>query len=504
MKSDESRELDLVAAGRQLDWKTLASYFRVISGREILAMKEMERHQNIRDKVRWLEKDEQPLALLFVSHRWETPQHPDPRRRHLESLREFLRRICICVEAMLVQRQERLNLVPDLAFEGTLQAEEVARRILGFGPFSMGPACGQRRDARKMIDERFRYHQDSRAAFRDWLMGRIGVWLDYLCMPQKPLAPDEEPEFRRCLGAIDSLVMSSTLIALRDIGDDYPLRGWCASEFFLASEHSFSRSLFIDTRRLEKAERVAIAHAPASISGEATSAAKIMTESYEQDLGAFHESCKRWSSSEGSLLEITPPDAWSAYRSLQGSSFFAPEFDPNPSRRALEAIRSMETALIDKWLMSDKPRLFDLGMEMEIFLRRLGLRCTERTDLAYLGFLLACHGWIDAFRPLFRECLKLYLKIAAIQPSRITQDSSPKIIVALKPIAEDVRALFSAVRPSSPGTWNSRLSTGPGPDPRERAVIEKVRSALHQNPPEFTFVNLDDPQFSRDRLEHLA
>src|SRR5512136_2169641 len=110
---------ETVAAGRQLDWKSIVSTFHVISARDMLAMKKMERHQDIREKVRWLTNEEQPLALLFISHRWETLEHPDPKDRHLRALQEFLRRICICVEAMLVPLQERLQLAPSLAYEGT-------------------------------------------------------------------------------------------------------------------------------------------------------------------------------------------------------------------------------------------------------------------------------------------------------------------------------------------------------------------------------------------------
>ncbi len=55
------------------------------------------------------------------------------------------------------------------------------------------------------------------------MAGRVGVWLDYICMPQKPLPTEEQPEFRRSPMALDLLVMSSTVLALRHAGDDYPV-----------------------------------------------------------------------------------------------------------------------------------------------------------------------------------------------------------------------------------------------------------------------------------------
>ncbi|MGA3246287.1 MAG: hypothetical protein ABSE41_16840 [Bacteroidota bacterium] len=497
MVANAIKSSDLAAEGNQLDWKSAVSSFHVISARGLLAMKEMERHQNVREKVQWLKDEDQPLALLFISHRWETLKHPDPQGRHLRVLQEFLRRICISVEAMLVPRLERLHLVPSLAEEGTLQAEEVARRILGFGPFSDEPACLKGQDARRMISERFAFYEKDRPAFRDWLSGKIGVWLDYICMPQRPLSLEEEREFQRSLAALDSLVQSSTLVALRDSGDDYPVRGWCASEFFLASAHSFARNLFIDTGRLERAEEVAVAQAPAPSGMGIADAAKIMIDSYEHDLAAFREASDRWSSFEGPLIASLPPDPWAAYRDLQGSSFFAAEFDPNPLRLVLEAIRNMETMLIEKWLMSDKQGLFDPGKETESFFRRLGLRCALRSDMIYLGFLLACHGWIDAFKPLFRECLRRYLETTTGHQIENGQDSTPSLNVILKPLEQDVRSLFSEVKPSSAATWWSRLSTGPSRDSHERAVVEQVSAALKEKPLEFTFMNIDDSQLAQ-------
>jgi hypothetical protein len=85
---------------------------------------------------KWLARDEPPLALLFISHRWETLEHPDPSGRQLAALQEFLRLVCRCIEAMFLTRYDRLRLVPTLLREGLLQAEEIARRLLGFGPFS--------------------------------------------------------------------------------------------------------------------------------------------------------------------------------------------------------------------------------------------------------------------------------------------------------------------------------------------------------------------------------
>lgn len=478
----------------ELNWPDVVSLFRVLAAHDVLAMEQMKRYQNLKDKMHWLGPEEQPLVLLFISHRWETLEHPDPTGRQFKIIQEFLRRICICVEAMLVPARERLQLVPSLSFEGTLQAEEVVRRMLGSGPFAGTSACIGGQEAKRIVKERFRTDGHDRNAFHAWLASKIAVWLDYTCMPQKPLSQEDEPVFRRSLLALDSLVMSSTVLALRQTADDYPMRGWCASEFFLASTRSFSRGLFFDMRRMEGAEKVLIPDPPALRSTAADPATKIMTQSYAQDLSAFHESCSRWSSFEGPLLDMALPDPWSSYRALQGSSFLAIDCDPNPFRRVLEAIRSIETALIEKWLMSEQPRTFDIGKDVGNLLQRSGLRCSDPSDLVYLGYLLACHGWIETFKPLFRGCLRRYVENVGEQPSRSAPGSLPIMAVTLKPLDANLQALFMNVTPHSAGTWNLRLSSLHGSNPHESAVIEQVRKGLNERPPEFLFVSPADQQ----------
>ncbi len=468
----------------------------------LLGMARMERHQDSREKVRWLTAEEPPLAILFISHRWETLENPDPTGRQLRAIQEFLQRLCFCIEAMLVGQQERLRLVPSLAYEGTLQAEELARRILGFGPFSDdGLMPLQGRERRDMIQEKFKFYLHDREGFHAWLIGKIGVWLDYTCMLQRPLSSEEEPELRQALLPLGSLVTSSTVLALRQAGDDYPVRGWCISEFFLASSRSFSRGLFMDVERLANREEVSLPHPPVAGGAVLDPVAQVMTDSYEQDLSAFQEACERWSSSEGSLIVSTPPDPWASYRDLQGSSFHSVEQDPNPFRRVLEVVRNIETALIDKWLMSETPRTFDLGQDVGQFLRRLGLRCSDAPDLVYLGFLLACHGWIDAFKPLFRECLKRYIEQRGTRTNPEARDAL--LVVTLKPLEQEVRTLFLTVTPHTSQTWYSRLSSSHGRDAQEQTVIEQVLAALTEKSPELIFVDPADPTLHREQIEEL-
>lgn len=475
----------------RLDWNGIASTFRVLSAWDVSSMEVMRRHQDIRPSARWLTQDSEPLALLFISHRWETLDHPDPDGRQLRAIQALLRRIALCMEAMMVARTERLRRVPSLTSEGSLQAQEIARRMLGFGPFGDASPRIEARDARKAISASFRALSGQPGAFRQWLLERIGVWFDYCCMPQRPLAVDELSEFRESLRNLDGLVRCSTVVALRTAGDDYPQRGWCASEFFLGSRGSFARSLFVRCEELEAGTEVALPPPPSVASTADTAVAGVVDESYRQNLAAFQDSIEQWSKAEEPLANTTPPDAWSAYRSLQGSGFFDRDSDPNPFRRVMDAVRGLERSLVENWLMSKETRVIDLGAEVSRAFDSIGLRCSDRLDLVYLGLLLPCQGWVETFRPLFRAGLDRYVNSVSGHTGPRGGEGAAAIPVMLKPVGEDVRALFFEVTPTTAATWVWRLSSHSGRDAREGPVIERLLSALNEHPPVYEFVEAD-------------
>jgi hypothetical protein len=469
--------------GGPLTWPEVARSFRVLSARDVLGLSRLERHQDLRH-VRWLGEEARPVALLFISHRWETLAHPDPAGHQLAALQAFLRDVCRCLEAALLPRDGRLALVATLEREGVLQAAEVARRALGFGPFSGASAAPGGPAVRSLASSALRNLGPE--AFRRWLEERVAVWVDYSCMPQRPFAPDDLPAFRRALGQLDALVGSSNLIALRQAGDDYPRRAWCASEFFLASGRSFARGIAIDAERLAAAAKPALPPRPCSSD---PAAAAVMTEAYEDDLRAYRDACDAWLATPAAVGEVGLPDAWGSYRSLQGSAFLPSDGDPNPFRCVLDMLGVLETALVTRWLMSDRPLTVDVGAAVDAAARRAGLACSEPGDLPYLGLLLACHGWIDAFRPLLRACLSRWVEHAA----RGGAVSPTLLRVRLEPPREDVRALLRRVRPSTTGTWRSRLAESPGTSGRgEAAVVAQVRAALETSPLRFALLSAEE------------
>ena len=477
-----------------MSWTTIASSFRIVTAADLLAAESMPRSQDVRATITRLTPQTQPLALLFLSHRWESPQHPDPDGRLMQTIRRFLQQVLLVVEAMMVERHERLELVSSLMPEGVLQAEELARRLLGFGPFSDDVAAASSSDAKAIIRAQFNASAGDRETFRRWLATRIGVWLDYTCMPQRPFGPGDEAEFQRTLETLDQLVGTSTLVSFRSGGDDYARRGWCLMEAFMGSARSFARGVTIDIDRLGHGDSVPIPAKPVPAVPNAF-AAQVMEEAYQLDLEAFEEACNRWSEFDGPLVEIGPPDPWSAYRSLQGSAFLNQESDPNPFRPALEFVRDLETALIARWLMSPESHVVDVGRALILLMRRYGIRCTDAAELT-LGLTLACNGWVDAFRPMLRACLR---QISAT-PARISVDAA--LAVRLSPLDPVTRDMFQLLHPSSPSTWQSRLAQGAVG--REATTVAQMKDALQRHAPEFEVLTGVDRLRSRELILSLV
>jgi hypothetical protein len=108
-----------------------------------------------------------------------------------------------------------------------------------------------------------------------------------------------------------------------------------------------------------------------------------------------------------------------------------------------------------------------------------------------VGLLLVANGWIDAFKPLFRDALNRYVDRAlelGTSPGAPEGRRVPSLNVALRPIDTDVRKLFTMVAPSSPGTWNSRLSSLHSSRPAERPIVDHLLQEFSKHPPKYVFI----------------
>src|SRR5262249_41658413 len=106
---------------RAMTWSEIVSSFHVATLDNLLSLPGMTRHQEVRPQLRWLAEGDPPLALFFVSHRWASPEHPDPRDELMRSIQAFFRLVLAAVEASLLPREARVHVMPAISREGALQ-----------------------------------------------------------------------------------------------------------------------------------------------------------------------------------------------------------------------------------------------------------------------------------------------------------------------------------------------------------------------------------------------
>ncbi len=191
----------------------------------------------------------------FVSHRWLTPNQPDPSG----------------LQAALVGWQILGHLVSAI-WVGAARGRHIARKTADMGQVFVGPHGSEFAESivvnllRPLSDDRFADLVREAAKFDDLddcgvslaqsdvglgtlqarlmetphlraALGQFRVWYDYSCMPQHERTPDEQSRFEsllRRLGAIQAL--GRTLVLLDGV-EDYLGRAWCTYEAVLSTEH---------------------------------------------------------------------------------------------------------------------------------------------------------------------------------------------------------------------------------------------------------------------------
>lgn len=152
---------------------------------------------------------------IFISHRWESQDHPDQNSAHpdrdnrqLLVLQQFVRMV---VAIFKFSRGLAVDGLPNtLAHHGWFQAAFVA---------GLDSLRSKGHDA------------TSPDELEQLLLDHCGVWYDYSCLYQKPRTPEQQSDFNSSLYNLSRLVRGcSCCIALRDDNDDYMARGWCAWE----------------------------------------------------------------------------------------------------------------------------------------------------------------------------------------------------------------------------------------------------------------------------------
>jgi hypothetical protein len=193
----------------------LPNVSKILNANKVLELSHMRRFQEMNSAA--YEWDETPLCILFISHRWISPTHPDPEGEQLQAIHFLLNAIKIIAAVYYLPLEERTKDVKTLRVHGHLQAARILSKIA-----------------------------EQNGTIDSSILSRIGIWLDFMCLPQKNASrvddrtTEELVLFKQGLRTLPSLMVSCDyIVSLRKDHDDYMERAWCISELCVASfKHS--------------------------------------------------------------------------------------------------------------------------------------------------------------------------------------------------------------------------------------------------------------------------
>jgi hypothetical protein len=182
---------------------------------------------------------QKPPIRIFVSHRWDTPDHPDPQGNRLHIIIRFIfESICLSLgvcERFFSYSEPEIILNPSLSqhiqnhhpkeigynedplwFDGFLIETLLSSWLKRNFPFLVVKADEVLAVSRIMSD--------------------IGIWYDYTCIPQKPFKPesDEQIYFNSTLARLSSIIKESHVLIAWDKQSNN--RGWCIFEGIVAEK----------------------------------------------------------------------------------------------------------------------------------------------------------------------------------------------------------------------------------------------------------------------------
>ncbi|WP_104819061.1 hypothetical protein [Kitasatospora sp. MMS16-BH015] len=188
---------------------------------------------------------------VFVSHRWQTADAPDPEGEQARLLAWHL--VAALCEAVLVAHRRSLHAprrvahalrsmpvgvagseLAECLIVGVLrehlddpQLAALAAEVAAIGIGTVENAATAATQDHGLT--RLRALLDRLPALRP-LLGLIRLWYDYSCIPQAPRTPPEQALFERTLQALPLLQTAGRTLVLLDDASDYLGRAWCALE----------------------------------------------------------------------------------------------------------------------------------------------------------------------------------------------------------------------------------------------------------------------------------
>lgn len=180
-----------------------------------------------------VEEESCPLAIkLFISHRWQTPDDPDPDLKAVPTVVEYLSRIYMTANGML---DANSPLAKELVAGDDLSRAFEKRSLMRCTCGSVGWL-----DVRSLLPPGdvflTRVDQTSRRDFYR-LLKHVRVWYDYASLPQARATLEERAAFDRAFGRLSSVVARSDVLALW--GQESVNRAWCMFEVLAGKKVHF-------------------------------------------------------------------------------------------------------------------------------------------------------------------------------------------------------------------------------------------------------------------------
>ncbi|HYC87873.1 MAG TPA: hypothetical protein VEO54_01575 [Thermoanaerobaculia bacterium] len=401
---------------------SLTADFRILRASTLLQMKgPMPKFEQLRSEQpsAWFHPDAPPSAVLFVSHRWKTPAHPDPDDAQADAIRSFLTAVRDVDESRELSAFKRRRRVPSLQVHGIFQAAYFLENGIAFGQ--------QDADARNDRDD-------------ESFLDRLGVWYDFSCMPQDgtgslSLVPS--------LARIHELIGESTMLVLRWPGDDYDARAWCAAEISTEPDIERSQCKRIVLRLDQLSRPIPLQDL---VNSEQTPFFDEVRESMAVDLKHWNDSPRR------ALVRLHQLYHFLAdLEDERDMPLFTARRKPEIFRGQRTLLGEMITRLgslsrRDLSLPANGRLQADVSTEVVAALRSAGLRCTNPEDLLFTGLMIlySRHRGAAQMARFYGACIERYFARKPLMLARYREQRGPYSI--------DVWWVFDDEPPDSP-SW---------------------------------------------------
>ncbi len=187
------------------------------------ALRELDRWPRRQDFESAAAAPDEGSLLLFISHRWESLDHPDPSGRQLEAVRAGLA-MALAAAVLGDGDQATASGLPEL-FGRWLRATAVPLDALRqWAEEVRAAAQSTLTEAELLIRSRQAENDAVRAVCE-----RVLIWYDHASMHQVPRTAEQEQQFRADLQRLNHVQAGAATVVLAQ-DDDYTRRAWCFLE----------------------------------------------------------------------------------------------------------------------------------------------------------------------------------------------------------------------------------------------------------------------------------